>query len=237
MPLIPVEILHDHFAALPDPRQLRCDDHPLFNILFISFCAVLCGAEHFTDMEAFGQAKESWFRQYLDLSLGMPSHDTFNRVFRLLDPAVFGRCLVSWTRALAELTAGEVVALDGKSVRRAFDTAMGESRPLHLVSAFATANGLCLGQRQVASQGNEIVAVPKWWEVLPLQGCIVTLDARGCPKKIAKAIREHEADYVLRLKDNHPVVRQEVEAFFDHRLAHDPQSLAFDEQVDGGMVV
>jgi predicted transposase YbfD/YdcC len=234
MPLNPVEILHDHFADLPDPRQLRCDDHPLLNILFIAFCAVLCGAEHFTEMEAFGQAKEAWLSQYLDLSRGIPSHDTFNRVFRLLDPAAFGRCFVSWTRALAELTAGEVVALDGKSVRRALDKGMGESSPLHLVSAFATANGLCLGQRQVASKENEIVAVPKLLEVLDLKGCIVTLDAMGCQKKIAQAIRACEADYVLRLKDNHPVVRQEVEAFFDHCLAHDPQSLAVDEQVDGG---
>jgi hypothetical protein len=143
MPLNPVEILHEPFADLPDPRQLRCDDHPLINILFIAFCAVLCGAEHFTEMEACGQAKEAWLSQYLDLSRGIPSPDTFNRVFRLLDPAAFGRCFMSWTRALAEWTAGEVVALDGKSVRRVFDNAMGESRPLPLVSALVTANGLC----------------------------------------------------------------------------------------------
>jgi predicted transposase YbfD/YdcC len=230
----PVEILQEHFADLPDPRQLRSEDHPLINILFIAVCAVLCGAEHFTEMEAFGQAKEPWLCQHLDLCRGIPSHDTFNRVFRLLDPEAFGRCFVSWSRALAELTAGEVVALDGKSVRRAFDKAVGEDKPLHLVSAFAVANGLCLGQRKVASKENEIVAVPKLLEVLALAGCIVTLDAMGCQKKIAKAIREHEADYVLRLKDNHPVVRQEVEAFFDDCLAHAPESLAFDEQVDGG---
>jgi len=234
MCLSPVAILQQHFADLPDPRQLRPDDHPLINILFIAFCAVLCGAEHFTEIEAFGHAKHAFLRRVLDLSRGVPSHDTFNRVFRMLDPEAFGRCFMAWTRTLARLTAGDVVALDGKSVRHAFDQAVGEGKPLHLISAFAVANGVCLGQYKVADKENEIVAVPKLLEVLELTGCIVTLDAMGCQKKIAAVIRHRDAEYILRLKDNHPVVRQEVEDFFDYCLAHAPQSLSYHEQTDGG---
>jgi hypothetical protein len=190
----PGEMRHAHVADLPDPRQLRSEDHPLINILYIALYAVLCGAEHLTEMEAFGQAQAPWWGQPLDLCRGIPSHDTFNRVFRLFDPEAFSRCFGSWSRALAELTAGEVVALDGKSVRRAFDKAVGEDKPWHLVSALAVAHGLCWGQRKVASKEHEIVAVPKLLEVLDLAGCMVTLDAMGCQKKIATAIREHEAE-------------------------------------------
>ena len=176
----PVELLHQHFADFPGPRQRRLDDHPLSNILCIAFCAVLCGAEHGTEMEAFGHAKKEFLSRYLDLSRGIPSHDTCNRVLRVLDPETFSRGFVAWTRALAVLPAGEVVALAGKSVRHEVDHVLGDGTPLHLVSACAVANGVCLGQYKVADKENESVAVPKLREALDLTGGMVTPDAMGC---------------------------------------------------------
>jgi predicted transposase YbfD/YdcC len=209
----PSATLIKHFAILPDPRIERHRRHKLSDILVIAVCAVLCGAESFPAIEDFGQARYEWLKQFLELPGGIPSHDTFNRVFRLLDPVQFQACFLSWMQAVAEVTRGEVIAIDGKTLRRSFDKGTAK-RAIHMVSAWATENGVVLGQRKVDAKSNEITAIPELLELLALQGCIVTIDAMGCQRAIAQQIVERRADYVLALKGNQPTVQQAVEQFF-----------------------
>lgn len=227
--------LLDHFATLPDPRIERHRWHKLSDILVIAVCAVLCGAESYPAIEDFGQEREEWLRQFLELPEGIPSHDTFNRVFRLLDPVQFQTCFLRWMQAVAEVTAGEVVAIDGKALRRSIAKGTAK-RAIHMVSAWATANGVVLGQRKVNTKSNEITAIPQLLELLTLKGCIVTIDAMGCQRVIAQTIVEQGADYVLALKGNQPTLEQAVERFFvrgpdaeAHRTACD-----FSEQTEHG---
>jgi predicted transposase YbfD/YdcC len=175
--------------------------------------AVLCGAESFPAIEDFGQARYAWLKQFLELPGGIPSHDTFKRVFRLVDPVQFQACFLSWMQAVAEVTQGEVIAIDGKTLRRSFDKGTAK-RAIHMVSAWATENGVVLGQRKVDAKSTEITAIPELLELLALQGCIVTIDAMGCQRAIAHQIVERRADYVLALKGNQPTVRHAVEHFF-----------------------
>jgi predicted transposase YbfD/YdcC len=209
----PSAALLEHFASLPDPRIARHRWHKLSDIVLIAVCAVLCGAESYPAIEDFGQEREEWLRQFLELPEGIPSHDTFNRVLRLLDPVEFQTCFLGWMQAVAEVTAGEVVAIDGKALRRSF--AKGTSkRAIHMVSAWAGENGVVLGQRKVDSKSNEITAIPELLELLLLKGCIVTIDAMGCQRAIAETILAQGADYVLALKGNQPTLEQAVERFF-----------------------
>jgi predicted transposase YbfD/YdcC len=209
----PTVALLDHFATLPDPRIARHRWHKLSDILVIAVCAVLCGADSYPAIEDFGHEREDWLRQFLELPEGIPSHDTFNRVLRLMDPMEFQACFLRWMQAVAEVTTGEVVAIDGKALRRSF--AKGTSkRAIHMVSAWASENGVVLGQRKVDTKSNEITAIPKLLDLLALKGCIVTIDAMGCQRAIAQTIVEQEADYVLALKGNQPSLEQAVEHFF-----------------------
>lgn len=209
----PSAALLEHFASLPDPRIARHRWHKLSDIVIIAVCAVLCGAESYPAIEDFGQEREEWLRQFLELPEGIPSHDTFNRVLRLLDPVEFQTCFLRWMQAVAEVTAGEVVAIDGKVLRRSF--AKGTSkRAIHMVSAWASENGVVLGQRKVDTKSNEITAIPQLLDLLVLKGCIVTIDAMGCQQTIARTIIEQGADYVLALKGNQPTLEQAVERFF-----------------------
>jgi predicted transposase YbfD/YdcC len=201
-----------HFQHLSDPRVHRTKDHDLIDILIIAICSMLCGGESFNDMEDFGRAKHDWFKTFLRLRNGIPSHDTFNRVFAALDPQQFLNCFLRWTQSLRQAVAQEIVALDGKALRRALNR--DQSIP-YVVSAWAESNGLVLGQLKVADKSNEITALPALLRVLELSGCIVTVDAMGCQKKIAKEIIESDADYVLALKGNHETVHAEVKAFLD----------------------
>lgn len=209
----PAVALFDHFASLPDPRIARHRWHNLSDILVIAVCAVLCGAESFPAIEDFGHEREEWLKQFLELPEGIPSHDTFTRIFRLLDPVQFQACFLSWMEAVAAATAGEVVAIDGKALRRSFDKGRAK-RAIHMVSAWATANGVVLGQRKVDAKSNEITAIPELLALLALKGCIVTIDAMGCQRAIAQKIVEQGADYVLALKGNQPTLEQAVERFF-----------------------
>jgi predicted transposase YbfD/YdcC len=210
--------------AVPDPRR-QCKNlrHPLVDVLVVGFCGVLCGSEDFVEIEEFGRAKEAFFRRFLELPHGIPSHDTFRRVFQAVCPQALQRCLIQWlkhARQAAQPADGAVIALDGKTLRRTFDRARGLGA-LHLVSAWATANGLTLGQVAVAGQSNETTAIPQLIELLDLQGCVVTIDAAGCQKEIAAQIVAKDADYVLALKENQPTLHEQVSDYFLEQLGAD----------------
>lgn len=202
--------LLEHFAAVQDPRVDRTKLHPLANILTIAISAVICGAETWDDIEAFGEAKAGWFAGFLDLTNGIPSHDTFNRVFAALDPDQFRAGFLAWIRAVATVLPAEVVALDGKTLRRSHDRGAGKAA-IHLVSAWAATNRLVLGQVKVDDKSNEITAVPELLRVLALAGCIVTLDALGCQRQVAQQILDQGADSVLALKGNQGALHQDVQ--------------------------
>jgi len=204
--------LQQALAAVTDPRRDHTKHHELIDILMIAVCCLLCGGSGFAHMEQFGHAKRDWLRTFLALPNGIPSHDTFRRVFSLLAPQQFATAFLAWTQSLRAAVSAEIVALDGKTVRRSFDRAKGRS-PLHLVSAWASANQLVLGQLATADKSNEITAVPHLLRALELAGCIVTVDALNCQKNIAKEISEADADYVLTLKANHGTAYQEVRDF------------------------
>ena len=208
--------LIEELKTIADPRVDRTKDHDLIDILVIAVCALLCAAESFNDMEDFGKAKQDWFKTFLNLRSGIPSHDTFNRVFAALDPGEFLDCFLRWTQSLRQAVAQEIVALDGKALRRALNK---KQSPKHVVSAWAESNNLVLGQLKVEDKSNEITAVPQLLRVLELSGCIVTLDALGCQKKIAREIIEADADYVLALKGNQETVHEEVKSFLDATLS------------------
>ena len=228
MSTIPLDSLPDHFRSLPDPRMLRARRHELVDILVIGVCTLLCGGESFNDMEDFGHAKDDWLRTFLDLPNGIPTHDTFNRVFSALDPGAFLDCFLAWTKSLREQVDQEIVAMDGKALRRARD---GASIP-YIVSAWSTTNGLVLGQLKVPDKTNEITAIPSLIRALNLHGCTVTIDAMGCQKRIAEEVVAAGADYVFSLKGNQETVHQEVRDFLEGELLAKGHKLASFEQVE-----
>jgi predicted transposase YbfD/YdcC len=203
-------------AAVPDPRR-QCKNlrHPLVDVLVLGFCGVLCGCEDFVELETFGRKKADFFRRFLELPEGVPSHDTFRRVFQAVCPQALQDCLLQWLRGARQAApaAGEVIAIDGKTLRRTFDRARGLGA-LHLVSAWATAHGLTLGQVAVDAKSNEITAIPQLIALLDLKDCVVTIDAAGCQKEIAAQIVGQEADYVLALKENQPTLYEQVSDYF-----------------------
>jgi predicted transposase YbfD/YdcC len=209
-----VEGLAACFAGLADPRQTSRCDHRLVDILAIAACAVIACAESWEDIELYGRSKRAWLETFLALPNGIPSHDTFRRVFMLIDPDAFEACFARWARSLAGDLEREVVAVDGKTVRRS-GSRRHDRGPLHLVSAWASDRGLALGQRAVDGKSNEIVAIPELLDTLHLDGCIVTLDAMGCQKGIAERIRAKGADYVLVLKANHGHAFEAVREHFE----------------------
>jgi predicted transposase YbfD/YdcC len=222
----------EHFAALPDPRTgNNAKLHNLMEILVIALCALLCGAEGFTDMERFGRAKEDWLKERLGLRLenGVPSHDTFGRLFARLDPEAFSACFIAWTQAIRTRTKGGVIACDGKQLRRSFDTAVGQAA-IHMVSAWAESNRLVLGQVKVEDKSNEITAIPALLSLLDIEGCIVTCDAMGTQKAIAEQVIEQKGDYVLALKENHRRLHEEVHRFFDWALGEGVSQVTCDFQ-------
>jgi predicted transposase YbfD/YdcC len=210
----PVGSIAEHFGKLEDERQAKGKRHELLDIIVIALCGVICGAETWTDIELYGNAKESWLRQYLKLPHGIPSHDTFGRVFAQLDPKQFEASFLSWVQAVFELTAGQVIAIDGKTVRRSHDRSNGKAA-IHLISAWATANHLVLGQVKTDDKSNEITAIPELLRLLALNDCIVTIDAMGCQREIAEQIVDANADYVLTVKDNQPHLLEDISFFFD----------------------
>lgn len=210
----PMGPLAQSFAALVDPRVERTRHHQLLDIVLIAICAVICGAEGWVEVEAFGKTKKQWLQTFLALPHGIPSHDTFGRVFAALDAAEFQRCFMAWVQAVNVLTAGQVVAIDGKTLRRSHDRRRGKAA-LHLVSAWATANRLVLGQVATDAKSNEITAIPELLKLLALKGCIVTIDAAGTQTAIAEQIVAAEADYVLALKGNQKGLAEDVVRLFE----------------------
>jgi predicted transposase YbfD/YdcC len=204
----------DHFDPLEDPRIERCRRHNLRDIVFIAVCAFISGANDFVGMEKFGRTCRTWLAKFVELPNGIPSHDTFGRVFAAVDAEQFVECFLSWAESIHQVTAGELINIDGKTVRASVDKAKGQN-PLHVVSAWATANRLTLGQVMVDEKSNEITAIPKLLELLEIQGAIVTIDAMGCQKDIAAQIRAGEADYVLAVKGNQEHLEEDIINHFE----------------------
>jgi predicted transposase YbfD/YdcC len=211
--------LHDHFVTLTDPRRHE-PIYPLINIVVIAICAVVCGADDFVAIAEFGRKKRKWLGKFLDLSTGIPSHDRFNAVLAAIKPAEFEKCLLSWIMALHEITDGQIIAIDGKTLRRSFDAASSKAA-IHMVSAWATANHISLGQIATDAKSNEITAIPKLLEMLEIAGALVTIDAMGCQVEIAKAIVERKADYCLAVKQNQPTLFDGIVNFFGDHLEDD----------------
>ncbi len=224
-----------HFASLPDPRHAQGKDHQLLDILVIALCAVICGADSWVEVAEFGNAKRSWFDSFLDLPNGIPSHDTFGRVFAALDPDQFQHCFLSWVRDTVVQTEGAVIAVDGKTVRRSHDRGAGKAA-IHMVSAWASDHGITLGQVVTDAKSNEITAIPALLDLLLLKGCIVTIDAMGCQTAIAAQITAQGGDYVLALEENHPEMYHEVVHLFADGRETDFADYTWDgvETVDGG---
>jgi predicted transposase YbfD/YdcC len=216
---------------VPDPRVDRSKDHELVDLLVIALCTILVGGDSFYDMEEFAEVRLSWLKTFLRLRNGAPSHDTFNRVFQALDGRQLADSLSRWTQSVRTVLGGEVVALDGKSVRRALNR--GEDMRV-IVSAWATESGLLLGQRKVRDKSNEITVVPELLQALELAGCIVTADAMHCQKNIAKEIIEADADYVLALKGNQGTTFAEVKSFLDDIVSRADKALVYLETVEKG---
>ena len=216
MPAKKSAAFEEHFADVTDPRR-REGTYPLINIMLIAVCAVICGADDFVAIAEFGRAKKRFLEKFLDLTAGIPSHDRFNAIFRAIKPAEFEKCLLSWITALHELTDGQVIAIDGKTLRRSFD-ARSSKAAIHMVSAWATTNHISLGQIVVDEKSNEIPAIPKLLQMLELSGALVTIDAMGCQTEIARAIVDADADYVLAVKGNQPTLHNGLVFFFaDHQ--------------------
>jgi len=216
-----------HFSTLTDPRIERTKRHPLINIIMIAICAVICGAETWVDIQAYGEAKCEWLGRFLDLTNGIPSHDTFGRVFALLDAKQFEACFLSWIRDVFPVTSRQVVAVDGKQLRRSHDKAHGKAA-IYMVSAWAEANRLVLGQVKVDEKSNEITAIPELLSLLDVSDCIVTIDAIGTQEAIAEQIIEQGGDYVLTLKGNQGLMHQAVEELFDDARTNDFAHLSHD---------
>lgn len=217
MKLKPKNSIAEHFESVTDPRIERTKDHLLLDILTIAILAVICGADGWVGIATYGKAKESWLKTFLVLPNGIPSHDTFARVFACLNPEELQTAFLNWVRSVSRLTVGEVIAIDGKTARRSYAKGKGKGA-IHMVSAWASQNRLVLGQQKVDDKSNEITAIPELLKVLDIHGCIVTIDAMGTQKAIAQQITEQGGDYVLALKRNQGNLFEDVEQIFEQAL-------------------
>ncbi|WP_413172683.1 ISAs1 family transposase [Anabaena azotica] len=217
MKLSPKITIVDHFKDLEDKRVERTKKHKLIDIVTIAICAVICGADSWVLMETYGKKKEKWLKQFLELPNGIPSHDTFARVFARIDPQQLQNSFLSWIKSINKITQGEVIAIDGKTLRHSYDKGKDKGA-IHMVSAWATTNRLVLGQCKVDEKSNEITAIPELIKVLDIAGCIVTIDAMGCQKEIVKSIVDKSGEYVIALKKNQGNLYKNVEEIFKEAI-------------------
>ena len=224
MKLRPKTAISDFFSDIEDPRVERHKKHQLIDIITITICAVIFGVEHWTEIESYGKVKQKWFKKFLKLPHSIPSHDTFSRVFQILNPEELQRCFLNWTQSVFELSESEIIPIDGKTLRHSYDTA-SEKKAIHMVSAWSTKNKLVLGQLKVDKKSNEITAIPSLLKKLKIKGCIVTLDAMGCQKKIVEQIIEQDADYLIALKKNQSSLYEASEELFIKALAFNSSGL------------
>ena len=224
---------HRHFQDLPDPRVERTRKHPLINVVFMAVCGILSGADSIAGIHEFALDRRPWFARYLDLTNGVPSEDTFGRVLARLDPGAFEKGLLSWVQAVQEATENRMVAIDGKTLRGSADRERGRAA-IHMVSAWATANKLSLGQVVVDEKSNEITAIPELLQLLELSGALVTIDAMGCQKEIAEQIRERGGDYLLAVKQNQPTLYEQVEGAIDEALERAAEEIQEHQTVEKG---
>lgn len=209
----PIESLKIHFQKLTDPRVEHNINHQLIDIIMITICAVICGADNWVEIENYGHGKKEWLETFLELPHGIPSHDTLMRVFARLKPKELQECFSDWIQAVAKITKNQVIAIDGKSLRGALERDQKRGA-IHMVSAWATENRLVLGQTKVNNKSNEITAIPELLKTLAIENCVITIDAMGCQKEIAEMIVSQKADYVLALKGNHLNMYQDVVELF-----------------------
>ena len=213
MPKKPLEAIEEHFSKVTDPRKDRTKDHKLIDIIAIAVCAVICGAEGWVDIELYGKSKQHWLSTFLELPNGIPSHDTFGRVFSLIDAQQFQLAFYEWVWAVNDILQGQIINIDGKCLRGSDDKHLGK-RAIYMVSAWAEANEIVLGQRKVDEKSNEITAIPELLKMLAISGCIVTIDAMGTQTNIAQTIIEAEADYVLSVKENQGNLFEDISVLF-----------------------
>ena len=209
----PLEAIEEHFSKVSDPRVERTKEHKLIDMIAIAICAVICGAEGWTDIENFGNSKLAWLKTFLELPNGIPSHDTFGRVFSMLDARQFQLAFYEWVWAVNDMIQGQIINIDGKCLRGSKDKGLGK-RAIYMVSAWAEENELVLGQRKVDEKSNEITAIPELLKILSISGCIVTIDAMGTQTNIAKTIVEAQADYVLSVKENQGRLFEDIATLF-----------------------
>ena len=225
--------LTTHFSKMKDPRIDRAKRHKLIDIIVIAICAIICGADGWEGMEIFGNAKKDWLSTYLELPNGIPGHDTFRRVFERLEPEVFQNCFLAWVQALFVGSQGDIIPIDGKTVRRSYDRGIGKDA-IHLVQAWSCKNQLVLGQLKTDSKSNEITAIPQLLDLIDLNGGIVTIDAMGCQKKIAEKIVSKEADYIFGLKGNQSGLLDDVTPYFDDVIPTSRPTCDFLKKIEKG---
>ena len=209
----PLEVIEEHFSKVSDPRKDRTKDHKLIDIIVIAICAVICGAEGWVDIENFGNSKLPWLKTFLELPNGIPSHDTFGRVFSIIDAQQFQVSFYEWVWAVNDIIQGQIINIDGKCLRGSDDKRLGK-RAIYMVSAWAEANEIVLGQRKVDEKSNEMTAIPELLKLLAISGCLVTIDAIGTQTNIAKTIIEGSADYVLSVKENQGHLYEDISVLF-----------------------
>jgi predicted transposase YbfD/YdcC len=219
-----------HFKDIPDYRVVGRTDHKLFDIIFITVCAVVAGCDEWSSIAIFANEKIEWFRRYCELPNGIPSRWTFQRVFQHIKPAALHKAFVDWMQEIRKVSKGDIVAIDGKTLRSSFDD-RNDASAIHIVSAWLSENRLVLGQLKTEEKSNEIKAIPQLLELLELTGAIVPIDAIGCQKDIVSAIREKEADFVLTVKGNQGNLQTDIEATFDN--AEESKIGSWVKNVDG----
>ncbi len=229
MPKKPLEAIEEHFSKVTNPRKDRTKDHQLIDIVAIAICAVICGAEGWVDIELYGKSKETWLRTFLELPNGIPSHDTFGRVFSLIDAQQFQLAFYEWVWAVNDIIQGQIINIDGKQLRGSKDRVLGK-RAIYMVSAWAEANEIVLGQRKVAEKSNEITAIPELLKLLAISGCIVTIDAMGTQTNIAKTIVETQADSVLSVKENQGHLYEDISVLFGVDQAQNFKYASFEHE-------